>query len=175
MKNCLTIAACLPEDDHQSVLTGRIWSPEFDGPTLVLVRRDGLYDLSRVAATSSQLFNLSDPVEAIRQGGTLRRLGSLEEVLQNSAWNARDKRVPWFLAPSDLQPIKASGVTFVASLLERVIEEQAKGDASKAESIRLKISSIIGDNLTGIKPGSPEALRLKDVMIAEVPGPSILK
>jgi fumarylacetoacetate (FAA) hydrolase family protein len=167
MQNCLTIAACLPEDDHQSVLIGRIWSPEFDGPTLVLVRRDGLYDLSRVAATSSQLFNLSDPVEAIRQGGTLRRLGSLEEVLQNSAWNARDKRVPWFLAPSDLQPIKASGVTFVASLLERVIEEQARGDASKAESIRLRISSIIGDSLTGIKPGSPEALRLKDVMIAE--------
>ena len=167
MKNRLAAAACLPEDDQQSVLAGRIWSPEFDGPTLVLVRRDGLYDLSRVAATSSQLFNLSDPVASIRQAGTLPRLASLNDVLENSAWNARDNRVPWFLAPCDLQTIKASGVTFVASLLERVIEEQARGNPSKAEAVRRTIAAVIGDNLSGVKPGSPEALRLKDVMIAE--------
>ena len=97
----------------------------------------------------------------------MRRLGSLDDVLQNSACDARDNRIPWFLAPCDLQPIKASGVTFVASLLERVIEEQARGDASKAESVRRRIVSVIGDNLAGIKPGSAEALRLKDLMIKE--------
>jgi len=167
MKNRLTTAACLPVDAEQALLVGRVWSPELDGPTTVLVRRDGLYDLSRVAATSSQLFNLSDPATAIRRAGTLPRLGSLDDVLGNSAWDARDNRVPWFLAPCDLQAIKASGVTFVASLLERVIEEQARGNPSKAETVRRTIVSIIGDNLSGLKPGSPEALRLKDVMIAE--------
>jgi len=64
MKNRLTTEACLPEDAEQAVLVGRVWSPELDGPTTVLVRRDGLCDLSRVAATSSQLFNLSDPATA---------------------------------------------------------------------------------------------------------------
>ena len=150
MKNRLTTAACLPEDAEQAVLVGRVWLPELDGPTTVLVRRDGLYDLSRVAATSSQLFNLSDPATAIRRAGTLSRLGSLDDVLENSAWDARDNRVPWFLAPCDLQAIKASGVTFVASLLERVIEEQARGNPSKAETVRRTIVSIIGDNLSGL-------------------------
>src|SRR2546425_2450061 len=134
MKSRLTIAACLPEDAERAVLVGRVWLPELGGPTTALVQRDGLYDLSAVAPTSSQLFNLSDPVTAIRQAGALPRLGSLADVLENSARDARDDRVPWFLAPCDLQAIKASGVTFVASLLERVIEEQARGNASKAEA-----------------------------------------
>jgi fumarylacetoacetate (FAA) hydrolase family protein len=167
MNNRLTVAACLPEDHPNAVLVGRIWSPEFDGPTTVLVRSDGLYDLSRLAATSSQLFNLSDAAAAIRHWGALPRIASLDEVLENSAWDARDERVPWFLAPCDLQPIKASGVTFVSSLLERVIEEQARGNPSKAEAVRRAIVGVIGDNLSGIKPGSKEALRLKDAMIAQ--------
>jgi fumarylacetoacetate (FAA) hydrolase family protein len=167
MNNRLTAAACLPEDDQASVLVGRIWSPEFDGPTPVLVRRDGVYDLSRVAATSSQLFNMSNPAGAIRQGGTLPRVCSLTDALGNSSWNARDNRMPWFLAPCDLQAIKASGVTFVSSLLERVIEEQARGNPSRADAVRRRIAAVIGDNLSGVRPGSPEALRLKDVMIAE--------
>src|SRR5689334_19465817 len=167
MKNLLTAAACLPEDHRQSVLVGRIWSPEFEGPTLVLVRPDGVYDLSRVAATSSQLFNLGDPVASIRQAGTLPRLGSLNDVLENSAWDARDNRVPWFLAPCDLQAIKASGVTFVSSLLERVIEEQVRGNPAKAESVRKAIVGVIGEDLTSVRPGSPDAARLKEVLIAQ--------
>src|SRR3989442_9571047 len=167
MKNRLTTAACLPEDAEQALLVGRVWSPELDGPTTVLVRRDGLYDLSRVAATSSQLFNLSDPGTAIRRAGTLPRLGSLDDVLENSAWDARDNRVPWFLAPCDLQAIKASGVTFVASLLERVIEEQARGDASKAEAIRASLATVLGDNLAGIVPGSEQAARVKHLLIEQ--------
>jgi fumarylacetoacetate (FAA) hydrolase family protein len=167
LKNRLTTNSCLPSDDERAVLVGRVWLPEVDGPILVRVQRDGLYDLSRVAATSSQLFNLSDPETAIRQAGTLPWLGPLPDVLENSAWNARNNRVPWFLAPCDLQAIKASGVTFVASILERVIEEQARGDASKAESVRRSIVSIIGENLRGVKPGSPEAIRLKEALIVE--------
>jgi fumarylacetoacetate (FAA) hydrolase family protein len=65
--------------------------------------------------------------------------------------------VPWFLAPCDLQAIKASGVTFVSSLLERVIEEQTRGNPSKAAAVRRSIASVIGDNLSAVKPGSSEA------------------
>src|SRR5438128_1761215 len=167
MKNRLTTAACLPEDAEQALLVGRVWSPELDGPTTVLVRRDGLYDLSRAAATSSQLFNLSDPATAIRRAGPLPRLGSLDDVLENSAFDGRDNRVPWFLAPCDLQAIKASGVTFVASLLERVIEEQARGNPSKAETVRQAIVAIIGSNLRSIRPGSEAARAVKHALIAQ--------
>src|SRR5438445_6546718 len=126
MKHRLTPTACLPEDHERAVLVGRVWSAELAGPTTVLVRHDGLYDLSRLAPTSSQLLNLTDPVKAIRDVGTLPRIGSLSDVLENSAWDSRDDRAPWFLAPCDLHAIKAGGVTFVSSLLERVIEEQAR-------------------------------------------------
>src|SRR5262245_44045412 len=112
------------EDDHQSLLVGRIWSPEVAGPTIDIVQSDGVLDLTHVAATSSQLLNLNDPAASIRKTGTLPRVASFGEVLQNSAWDAGNHHVPRFLAPCDLPPIKAGGVTFVSSLLERVIEEQ---------------------------------------------------
>jgi len=87
------------------------------------------------------------------------------------AWDtppeARDPGLPWVLAPCDLQAVKAAGVTFVASMLERVIEEQARGDAARAEAVRRSIVAVIGDNLSRIRPGSPEAARLKEVLIAE--------
>jgi fumarylacetoacetate (FAA) hydrolase family protein len=167
MKNRLTIAACLPEDFQRAVLVGRIWSPDVNGPVLVRIRGNGIYDLSSVAATASQLLDLENPVDTISRAGDLPRLASLQEVLTNSAHDAQDRNAPWFLAPCDLQAIKASGVTFVSSMLERVIEEQARGDASKAEAVRASIVAIIGDNLSNIHPGSDEAMRLKEVLIAQ--------
>src|SRR6185436_19965009 len=74
---------------------------------------------------------------------------------------------PRLLAPCDLQAVKASGVTFVASLLERVIEEQARGDARKADAVRQSIVAIIGSNLRDIRPGSPQAAAVKDALIAQ--------
>jgi fumarylacetoacetate (FAA) hydrolase family protein len=91
----------------------------------------------------------------------------MREVLANSAEDRRDASRPWLLAPCDLQAIKASGVTFVASMLERVIEEQARGDPARAEDVRRKIAGAIGDNLRSVRPGSAEAMRVKDVLIAE--------
>jgi fumarylacetoacetate (FAA) hydrolase family protein len=96
-----------------------------------------------------------------------QRVASTEDVLRNSAWTARDATRPWFLAPCDLQAIKASGVTFVESMLERVIEEQARGDASRAEAVRKAVVAVIGDNLGAVVPGSPQALQLKEVLIAQ--------
>ena len=149
MKNRLTAAVCLPEDDQHAVLIGRVWSPEFSGPTLVLVRRHGVYDLSRVAATSSQIFNLSNPVASIREAGPLPRLATLNDVLENSAWDARDLGTPWFLPPCDLQPIKASGVTFVDSLLEQ-------SSRNRQEAIPQKPTRSAGTSLRSLAITCPE-------------------
>lgn len=157
---------CLPVDHRQAILIGRIWQPDV-GPTLVKVQQDGIFDLSAVAATSCSLLDQEDPVAAIRAAGALPRIAGYDEVLRNSTFDRRDPALPWFLAPCDLQAIKASGVTFVASMLERVIEEQARGDAAKASDVRRAIVAVIGDNLSRVVPGSPEAARLKEVMIAQ--------
>src|SRR6266542_1634731 len=167
MKQRMTDAHCLPEDHAGAELVGRVWLPRAGGPALVRVHAGDVYDLSTLAPTSSQLFNMDDPVGSIRRAGSLPRIASVSEVLSNSIPHARDEAAPWFLAPCDLQAIKASGVTFVASLLERVIEEQARGDAGKAEGLRQSIVSIIGNNLHDLRPGSEEATRLKATLIAQ--------
>jgi fumarylacetoacetate (FAA) hydrolase family protein len=91
----------------------------------------------------------------------------LSAALANACPDERDESSPWLLAPCDLQAIKAAGVTFVASMLERVIEEQARGDPAKAEGVRRKIAGIVGDNLRSVRPGSAEAARVKEVLLAE--------
>ena len=165
----LTPAQSLPRDAERATLVGRLWLPGI-GPVLVGVHEGGLHDLTRVAATTSQLLELDDPVGAVRQAlrdEMTQRVASLEAALANSDEANLDKRHAWLLAPCDLQALKASGVTFIASLLERVIEEQARGDASKAESIRAALSGLLGDNLAGIVPGSTQAAKVKDVLIAQ--------
>ena len=130
------------------------------------VREEGIYDISHIAATASQLLEMADPVGTVREYA-VDRIAATADVLANSAHDRRDPAVPWLLAPCDLQAIKAAGVTFVASMLERVIEEQARGDAGRAESVRRAVVAVIGDNLASVKPGSPEAMKLKDVLIAQ--------
>ena len=161
----LDSASALPTDADRALLIGRV-QVAGTGAVLVQVRADGVFDLSPLAATCSELLELPSLPAALRQHRG-DRLGSTPEVLANSAFDARKPALPWFLAPCDLQAIKAAGVTFVASMLERVIEEQARGDASRAESVRKAVVAVIGDNLSAVKPGSPEAMRLKEVMIAQ--------
>ena len=167
MKHDLSLASALPQDAPDALLIGRVWL-EGTGPVLVLVDATGVYDLSSVAATSSQLLELPDVATAVRAlAASLPRLASTADVLANSSADAHNPALPWLLAPCDLQAIKAAGVTFVASMLERVIEEQARGDASKAEAVRAAVVKVIGDNLSRIKPGSPDAAKLKDVLMAQ--------
>jgi fumarylacetoacetate (FAA) hydrolase family protein len=163
----LSRVTCLPEDHARAILVGRVWAPRVEGPSVTWVTGDGVYDLSSIAPTCSQLLDLDNPSAAVRGATSLPRIGSLDDVLANSAADERTPDTPWFLAPCDLQAIKASGVTFVASLLERVIEEQARGDARKAESVRQSIVAIIGSNLRDIRPGSPEAAAVKRALIAQ--------
>jgi fumarylacetoacetate (FAA) hydrolase family protein len=165
MQKHLHTLSVLPQDHAPSVLIARLWI-EGSGPTLVRVLDDGLYDISHLAATTSELLELNDPVGTVREYGG-PRLADTATVLANSAQDARDPALPWFLAPCDLQAIKAAGVTFVASMLERVIEEQARGDAGKADAVRQAVVSVIGDNLSSVKPGSKEAMQLKEVLIRQ--------
>ena len=164
------LGASLPQDAAQACLVGRIWLPG-TGPVLVAVAADQrLLDLSSIAATSSQLMALDDPARAVRTAiatGTLPAVATVDQVMHNSDEASRDTSGPWLLAPCDLQVVKASGVTFVASLLERVIEEQARGDAAKASDIRKALGGILGDNLADIVPGSADAQRVKQVLLAQ--------
>ncbi len=159
----LQVNSALPQDHAQAVLIGRVWLPG-SGATLVRVTAEGVYDISKVAPTCSQLLELADAADRVRASAG-PRIADPAAVLANCADATRNPALPWFMAPCDLQAIKAAGVTFVASMLERVIEEQAGGDASLAESSRAAVVAVIGDNLGSIKPGSPEAMRLKDVLI----------
>ncbi|OUL98000.1 fumarylacetoacetate hydrolase family protein [Variovorax sp. JS1663] len=169
MPATLSPSASLPHDANRATLVGRLWQPDV-GPTVVAVHDGGLHELSRLAPTVSQLLELDDPVGAVRQAlrdNDAPRIAALDMALGNSDEAKRDPARPWLLAPCDLQAVKASGVTFVESLLERVIEEQARGDASKAEAIRRALGQVLGDNLQGIVPGSPQAAQVKEVLLAQ--------
>jgi len=157
----------LPVDADRALLPGRVWIPEVEGPAIVRIDGDNLLDLSGIAPTASELLNRPDIAREIRQVEELPRIASLSETLRNSTDEGRDPSLPWLLAPCDLQAIKAAGVTFVASMLERVIEEQARGDPAQADAVRKKIAGVVGDNLRSVRPGSAEAARVKDVLLAE--------
>jgi fumarylacetoacetate (FAA) hydrolase family protein len=167
MEQKLNPSAVLPHDHANAILIGRAWIPSQNGPVPVLVTEEGLFDLRPLAPTVSHLLELDVPAAVIRSAQSLQRIASLSDVLQNAEPTTRNHSRPWLLAPCDLQALKACGVTFVASMLERVIEEQARGDASRAESVRKAVVEVIGENLANIKPGSTEAVRLKEVLIAQ--------
>lgn len=158
--------SCLPVDAARATLIGRAWLPAAAGPAVVRVAGNRLLDISRHVATSAQL--CADPALPARVSGLDGPdIGSVEEVLLNTPEANRDPGKPWLLAPVDLQAVKAAGVTFAISMLERVIEERARGDASAAAAIRAEIVRLVGDDLSRLKPGSPEAMALKDVLIRQ--------
>ncbi|MFP3680605.1 fumarylacetoacetate hydrolase family protein [Pseudomonas sp. SIMBA_041] len=146
----------------------RVWIPGYAaGPSVVLVRDSQVYDISARVATVSALLELDDPVSYLRDLPLDQALISVDDLLRNSDATVRDETRPWLLAPIDLQAVKAAGVTFATSMLERVVEEQAKGDPAKADSIRASLVESIGTDLGQIVPGSPQALALKEVLIAQ--------
>jgi len=167
MKDRLTPERCLPVDAARALAVGRMQLPALGGPVVVRVTPEDVLDLSALAPTMRDLLDLEDPAQAVRGLSDAPRIASTREVLANSAESTRNPALPWFLAPCDLQAVKAAGVTFVSSMLERVIEEQARGDPAKAERVRAAVVGIIGENLRSVRPGSPEAMRLKEALIAQ--------
>jgi fumarylacetoacetate (FAA) hydrolase family protein len=160
--NALEPARALPEDASNALLISRLWQPGV-GPTPVALRGDVLVDLSRLAPTVSQLFELDEAARMV--AGALPGAPVVADVasaLANSDETARDAARPWLLAPCDLQVIKAAGVTFVASMLERVIEEKAAGDPARARQVREDLARNVGaQQLAGLVPGSEQAAAVK--------------
>lgn len=156
-------ATNLPQD---GVFLGRARSPHKPHPLVVTVRGGDIVDITtRLAPTVRDVCELDDPAAhaAAAKGETI---GSVEEIAANSLPAGRDPARPFLLSPVDLQAVKASGVTFVVSLLERVIEEQARGAPERAEAIRADIAGLIGHDLSKLKPGSPEAMEIKAKLLA---------
>lgn len=143
--------------DPDALLIGRVWR-EGLGPSVVRVAGSALMDItSRQVPTVSALLERDDLVDYVKSAaGEL--IGSLDDVASGKLK---------LLAPCDLQAVKASGVTFAESMVERVIEEQAAGDADRADEIRKKVQSVIGDSLSGIEPGSEKAMEVKRVLQGE--------
>jgi fumarylacetoacetate (FAA) hydrolase family protein len=156
--------ATLPDDAERATLVGRVWNPAAGGPSVIAIRDGEAFDITRAAPTMRDLCEAADPA-SLAASADGASLGPLADILANTPRGTREVSKPWLLAPIDLQAIKAAGVTFAASLLERVIEEQARGAPERAATIRAEIDAAIGADLRRLKPGSTQAAALKDLLI----------
>ncbi|MDR9762990.1 fumarylacetoacetate hydrolase family protein [Rhizobium redzepovicii] len=148
------------------LFVGRIWNPEVEGPSIVTLREGMLLDItSREAPTLSALLERQDAAAFVRAASG-KTVGSLADIAANST-GAPDQTRPYLLAPVDLQAVKACGVTFAQSMIERVIEEKAAGNPERAASIRERVSTLIGGSLANLKAGSPAAAKVKQALIDE--------
>nr|WP_163500285.1 fumarylacetoacetate hydrolase family protein [Halomonas socia] len=149
----------LPDDHHQALLVGRVWReiPQ-PGPALVVIRHGEVIDISTSCYCMADLLEREDAATFVSQAEG-EPLGPVETLLENSL--AEPPYAPYLLAPCDVQAIKACGVTFAVSLMERVIEEQAGGSAVRAGELRRELQALIGSDLSQITPGSQEAMALK--------------
>lgn len=155
----------LPADADRALLLGRVWRTDTDGPALVAVRRGELVDVSAHAATMAELLDHPELLHIARRAPGMT-LGPARAALDNALAAEPDAALPRPLAPCDLQAIKACGVTFAVSLLERVIEAQAGGDAARAHALRAQLTETLGGDLSSIRPGSAAAQRLKAEFVA---------
>lgn len=152
----------LPSDLPQALLVGRVWRPApVNGPSVVVVRNGEVFDITAAAPTVADLLDRADRVEVARNA----KGESLGDVRALMAATLQGGDGPRLLAPCDLQPVKAAGVTFAISLLERMIEEEAGGDASRADEIRVRMQALIGSDLSRLRPGSAEATKLKAELV----------
>ncbi|MER6992309.1 fumarylacetoacetate hydrolase family protein [Saccharopolyspora hirsuta] len=153
----------LPADRTAATLVGRLHDPEEDGPAVVAVRGDELVDLTAVTPTLADLLEHPDAVHLARSAPA-RKSWPLPQVLADTLAGARGAHL---LAPADLQVLKAAGVTFAKSMLERVIEERAGGDAARAAEVRAQVERAIGGALAAVVPGSAQARAVKEVLVRD--------
>jgi fumarylacetoacetate (FAA) hydrolase family protein len=158
------MAAFLTQDEAEGMFLGRIWNPEVAGPAVVTLRGGQVFDItSRIAPTVRDVCEMDDPATYVATTDG-QDIGPLDRI---AATPVGDASAVHFLAPCDLQAVKACGVTFAQSMVERVIEERAAGDPQAAETIRERIGDLIGDSLRNIEAGSDAAARVKDALIEE--------
>src|SRR3984885_1897790 len=167
MNQILTrVRSALPDDAAQASLAGRVWRPDQAGPSVVVIRDGHVHDISALYPTMRDLCEACAPTAALH-AAVGEPIGTLADLLANTPPDTRDPTRPWLLTPLDLQAIKAAGVTFAISMLERVIEERARGDMNAAATIRGEVTRLVGDDLSKLKPGSPEAMKLREVLISQ--------
>jgi fumarylacetoacetate (FAA) hydrolase family protein len=160
----ITQPETLPHDAAHACLVGRAWLPQAGGPSVVAVRDGRLVDISATVPTLSELLERADAARLVREAaGT--DLGPLADWLDSTCRHGPDLGQRHLLAPCDLQVIKAAGVTFARSMVERVIEEQTRGDPALADAVRAQVVALVGEDFATLKPGSPQAMKLKQVLI----------
>ncbi len=154
----------LPADGTVGTLVGRVWRPDLGGPSPIVLRGEDAVDVSADYATVSEIGELPDPAAALAavEG---ERVGSIDELLANSVEDDRDLSRPFLLSPVDFQVLKAAGVTFAVSMIERVIEERVRGDLDAAASMRDEILAEIGTDLAEVRPGGEAATALKRYLL----------
>lgn len=170
MDDDLSVERALPEDHERACLVGRAWLPgEPGGPSVVTVREGRVFDLTRIVPTMADLVNMPDPLTVALDPRAIE-VGAVADLLAAShadrvaADGVADAK-PHLLAPTDLSAHKAAGVTFVKSMLERVVEEATRGDFKAAARARERIEQAIGGDLGSIVPGSAAAATLKQHLI----------
>lgn len=151
----------LPSENQDALLIGRIWDPESAGPRVVTVRGEEVYDLTPAVPTVAELMESDNPAETVLQVRGTPRWNLVE--LADAAL-AQDRHRPHLLAPVDLQVIKACGVTFVESMIERVIEERCGGDSERAADVRRSVMEALGGSIAAVRPGSREAREVKEIL-----------
>lgn len=165
MQNALTTAHALPQDHEAAILVGRAWLPgDPGGPSVITVRGDRVFDLTAIVPTMADLINADDPL-ALAKDARAVEIGAVADLLAASHADRASPNVAHLLAPTDLSAHKAAGVTFVKSMLERVVEEATRGDPEAAVAARARIEGLIGQDLSAIVPGSLEAKKLKAHLI----------
>jgi fumarylacetoacetate (FAA) hydrolase family protein len=160
------VLPALPEDAAIATLAARVWRPDVGGPSVVVVHHSEVIDVSASFPTMRDLCEAPDPPAALGAASGVV-IGDFVTILRNTIPESRDLTRPWLLAPVDLHALKAAGVTFPISMLERVIEERARGDLNAAAAIRAEVTRLVGDDLARLKPGSGEAQALKEVLIRQ--------
>ena len=159
-----SVHAVLPADAARASLVGRLFDPQCGGPCLVQLRGERLVDVTQAGPTMSALLEHDDPARLAAQVPDARGWDA-REVIERSLRPGTDG--VRLLAPCDLQVVKACGVTFADSMIERVIEERAKGNPADAAALRTQLAASIGEALSSLRPGSPEAARTKEILIGE--------
>lgn len=154
----------LPSDVENATLVGRAWLAGV-GPILVTLRGEQLFDITTPEAPTMAGLCALDDVASWVKTVKGKPIGSIDEILVNSNEESRNPEQPFLLSPVDLQAVKAAGVTFAVSLLERVIEEQTRGAPEKAVEFRDYLKNAIGGELRLLKPGSERAATLKAALI----------
>ena len=161
----LEMHQCFPQNADGALLLGRVWNGGVrGGPSIVVIEEEQVFDISTPFPLMAELLNQADLHSSIDLTNK-KCLGDVYTILENSDSDTRNPAQPYFLAPCDLQSIKACGVTFANSMLERLVEEQAQGDPAKAQRFRHSLENELNVDLGKIKPGSPDAEDVKQALL----------